>query len=202
MMNKVKILSIVCVVALVGLIATTLTVRAQTEPSGVRAATRLAVCDVVHVFNNYQKAIDLTRRLESKSKQIQAENQKRKEQIKKKRELLKGLKGAEYERHYNEMRRMELEREAWLNYQDEMARREHHRLTGEMYEEVLDSIEQIAAENGFDIVLQKRGSITRSKSSPELLTQIERRQILYANDATDITQMALERINSSYKKSR
>ncbi len=202
MINKVKIVSMVCVATAAGFLASTLNLSAQQDRSPLRAATRLAVCDMVHVFNKYQKAVDLTRQLDAKGKKVQAENQRKKKEIEKIENMLKGLKGAEYERRYNELRRLEIERKAWLNYQEERTMREHHRLTKEMYQEILRIVEVVAEENGFDIVLQRRASISESMNTPELLGQIERRQILYSHDGVDITQTVLQRVNSTYKESQ
>jgi len=168
-------------------------------PAG--GATRVAVCDVVQVFNNYARANDLTETLNQKRQEIQAESQKRQQAVENLQQEMQGLlEGSEeYERRFGEIQRMSIDREAWMRHQEGTLMREHHRLTGEMYEEIVKTIEQIAKEGGIDVVLFRARGKIESQNTQQLLQQIEGRKVLYASDGVDLTDTVLTRLNEAYK---
>ena len=166
--------------------------------------TRVAVCDVVQVFNNYVRANDLTAKLTEQTEAIKGEDEKRRKAIETLEMELEGLlKGSkEYQQRYNEMYRQRINRQAWLKYEEDMARSEHHRLTSEMYVEVRKMIAQVARQTGYQIVLYfKRGEM-ESGSTTELRQQIELRKVLYADASVDLTDTVLMRLNETYRASQ
>ena len=166
--------------------------------------TRVAVCDVVQVFNNYVRANDLTAKLTEQTEAIKGEDEKRRKAIETLEMELEGLlKGSkEYQQRYNEMHRQRINRQAWLKYEEDMARREHHRLTSEMYVEVRKMIAQVARQMGYQIVLYfKRGEM-ESNNTTELRQQIELRKVLYADASVDLTDTVLMRLNETYRASQ
>ncbi len=175
------------------------------QPAAAPAApTRVAVCDVVEIFNNYQRAKDLTAKLNERRKAIQAENDDRGKKIDDKQEEMKALKkgSKEYEARFNELQRMVLEREAWLKFQETLAVREHHRLTVEMYEEIQKMIGALAKERGVQIVLFRDPENITSQNTAELLRQIGMRKVLYSDGSVDMTEDTLRRLNEAYRASQ
>lgn len=163
--------------------------------------TRVAVCDVVEIFNNYQRAKDLTATLNDRRKGIQAENDDRGKKIDDKQEEMKALKqgSKEYEARFNELQRMVLEREAWLKFQETLAIREHHRLTVDMYEEIQKMITALAKERSIQIVLFRDPENITSQNTAELLRQIGMRKVLYSDGSVDMTEDTLRRLNEAYR---
>jgi len=163
-------------------------------------ATRVAACDVVEVFNNYQRAKDLTARLEEKRKAITAENDQRKKAIDAVNMELSGLKegSPEHEKRLGEMQRLEIERKAYLQFQEAVVMREHHRLTRDMYDQIRKVVAQVAREQGYQIVLYRERDEQPTESTPELLQLIERRKVLYCDDSVDVTAAVLGKLNQSY----
>ncbi len=170
-------------------------------PAAVPAATRVAVCDVVEVFNNYERAKDLTAKLNLRRKGIQAENKKRKNAIDEIGDELNRLKegGDEYEKRLSEMQRLTIDRKAWLQFQEARALREHHRLTKAMYEEIIKAIEAEAKSKGYDLVIYAERGGLRSTDTPSLLQEIAQRKVLYFADRVDITSTVLARLNRTYR---
>ena len=162
--------------------------------------SRIAACDVVEVFNNYQRAKDLTAKLEERRQAIAAENEQRKKAIETLRMEMEGLKegSPEYEKRFGEMQRLSVERQAYLQFQEQLAMREHHRLTSDMYEQILKVIARVAREQGYQMVIYRERGDQPTTTTPELLQKIERRKLLYCDDGIDITATVLATLNREY----
>lgn len=188
------------------LVAAALTTSVATAPPGRPAAPagRIAVCDVVEVFNNYQRAKDLTAKLNERRNAIKAESDKRSKAIEALQMELEGLKkGSEkYEQTFNEVQRLSIEHKAYLQYQDALALRDHQNLTKEMYEEITAMIARFAKERGFDVVVQREGAKLDAPNTTELLRQIYDRKLLYASEGVDLTEAVLLALNQAYRARR
>lgn len=164
--------------------------------------TRVAVCDIAEVFNNYKRAKDLTAKLDARRQRIKNENTKRGKAIEALQMELESLKenSKKYEQTFDEIQRLSIERQAWLQYEDSLAIRNHHRLTKEMYEQTLAMVNVIAKAKGLDLVLYCEGKIPPTQNITELLRVVRARKVLYSADTIDITEETLRRINETYTK--
>ncbi len=174
---------------------------AQPAADKPRAATCIAVCDIVEVFNNYERAKDLTAKLNERGRQIQAEKAKRNILIEEIADELKRLKqgSEEYEKRFNEMQRLAIELQGWLKLNEDKAIREHHQFTKEMYRQILDTVAKEAKSRGYKVVtFEERGDL-QSTNTSELIREIARRRVLYSDPGVDITRMVLSRLNKSYR---
>lgn len=170
----------------------------------VQPATRVAVCDVVQVFNNYTKAKDLTAKLNARRDEIKAENDSRVKSIENMAMEIEGLRegSPEYETRMNEIQRLSIERQAWIQFQQQLTMRDHHRLTREMYDEILVMIRNVSQENGIEIVLYHMNEDIASEDTEQLLQQIQARKVLYASPQSDLTETVLARLNRAYDSGR
>jgi Skp family chaperone for outer membrane proteins len=164
--------------------------------------TRVAVCDIAEVFNNYKRAKDLTAKLDARRLRIKNENTKRGKALEALQMELESLKESskKYEQTFNEIQRLSIERQAWLQFEDSLAVREHHRLTKEMYEQTLAMVTVIAKAKGLDLVLYREGKIPPTQNITELLRVVRARKVLYSANTIDITEETLRRINEAYTK--
>jgi len=167
------------------------------------SATPVAVCDIVEVFNNYQRAKDLNTQFDQRIEATLAEDKKRSDAIEAIRMELEGLKegSKEYERRFKDAQRLELEREAWRKLQDGLAARDHHRLTREMYRDILAMIARVAKAHGIGIVLYRERRDLQSSNLKELLVQMAGRKVLYSEESVDLTEEVLAGVNRTYRSS-
>ena len=172
---------------------------AQSAAPGSEA--RVAVCDVVKVFNSYDRAEDLTAQLNERRNGIKAEAERRSKAIQAIQMEMEGLVtgSTEYEQRFNDIQRLTIDRAAWLKFEEARALRDHHRLTREMYEEIVEVIGKTARQRGVDIVLYRMSAGLQSENTPQLLQEIERRKVLYAADRVDLTDAIMKRLNDSYR---
>jgi Skp family chaperone for outer membrane proteins len=200
-MRASRILIAVMIVAAAGLLVVE---RLTAQPAAVPQTARIAVCDIVHVFNNYQRATDLGNQFEKRRQKLQNDNRTRAEQLDAIQMDLEGLEpgSKQYESRLADYQKQTIERRVWLEMQEKLIMREHHRLSREMYDEVMGTIDEIARDRGFDLVLfQEQGDI-ESGSTPELMAQAASRKVLYASPKLDITKTILTRLNQAYKAGR
>lgn len=172
---------------------------AQEKPAP--PAAKVAVCDVLQVFRNYQRAKDLTEGLKTRVETVKAESDSRGKAIDKLQDEMDRLKidSKEYNDRLNEKTRLTIERQAYLATQDELAKRENFRLTKDMYTDVLAAVEKVAKARGYDVVLFKESPDLQSQNLEELLQQMARRKVLYSEPSLDITEEVLLRLNEDFK---
>ncbi len=174
---------------------------AQAPAAPPATPTRVAVCDVAKVFNNYQRAKDLTAEFEQRRRRIKVEDDRRDARLKQLQATLSALKpgSKEHETRLAEYMKASIERQVWRKMQEELAIRQHRRLTEEMYKEILRAVDAVAKERGFDLVIYLENVPIASASTSELLNKIAQRKVLYHDPRIDITQTVLQRVNSRYR---
>ncbi len=80
--------------------------------------------------------------------------------------------------------------------------REHHRLTKEMYHQIIKKISQVAKANAIDLVIYRPLGEIKSQSTQQLIQEISQRRVLYVNPKADLTQVVLGGLNEDYLRSK
>ncbi|HUS92270.1 MAG TPA: OmpH family outer membrane protein [Phycisphaerae bacterium] len=165
------------------------------------AGSTVGVCDLVEVFNNYQRAKDLTAQLNDRRQAIQAEGKKRSDAIDALRQELENYKKGtkKYQETAHQIQWLGLQAQGWLKYQDGLAMEEHRELTKEMYEEIRAMIAQVAKQRGISMVLQREPGDLETDNTAELLRQIYNHKVLYAAEDLEITEAVLLSLNQAYR---
>ena len=178
----------------------------QKAPAGASAlapagTTRVAVCDLVEVFNNYLRAKDLTAQRDDRLEKIKNEQRLRQKAIDGVKLRMEGLKkdSPQYEKELNEMQRQTIDLTNWIQFQETLILREHYRLTKEMYNDILKAVEKVARERGVQLVLDRQRQEVETDNTSDLLRQMERRRVLYCDETLDLTEVALSRLNEAYR---
>jgi len=165
------------------------------------AAGPVATCNVVEILNNCQKAKDLTAKLNKERGRIEKEVEKRSEAIDNLTKELKLLTSGseEFEQRFAEKQRLMINREAWLKFEQTKAMRTHQKLTREMYIEVQKAVGIVAKGRGFNIVFHQQRGKLRAATTAEMRAEILRRQVVYSDEAVDITASVLSSLNAAYR---
>lgn len=178
---------------------------ALAQPGAMASPTRVAVCDVVSIFRDYDKARNIISDLEAKRDSIMQEDQQRQQQMENLRMELESYRpgSQQFIETRNEMERLAVDRKAYLEYQQAVTLREHHERTREIYDEIIRKVRQVAEQSGYDLVLfRSQNVMPPTQSTGQLLEEIERRQVLYSSDRVDITQVVLDALNAEYAGGR
>ncbi len=170
------------------------------QAAGPAAGSKVAVCDIVEIFVNYNRAKDLSGRLDEHGRKIKAEDKKRIEAIKAISVDLQGLKegSAEYDKQLDKMQRLTIDRKAWLEFQKALAQRKYHRMSKSLYEDISKMVAKVARERGCDVVLNKEQKDLLARNPKNILQEIASRRILYSSESVDITTTVLARLNRTY----
>jgi Skp family chaperone for outer membrane proteins len=194
------------ILAIVGLLGVAAFLgRSLAQPAGAPAAApRIAFCDLVSVFNEYERAKDLTEQLSQIRTSVEAERVQRQKKIDAlSRELENYKKGSQqYERTAEDLMRQDIDLQAYLRYQEQVALRKHRAMTQEMYAEIVDTVTKIAVQQGYTIVMQKEQAELNTTDTNAMLQQIYNRKILYFAPSLDITETVLATLNRQYKDTK
>ena len=199
-MRKSQVLIVAAVLLLGGVL---LMRHSSAQQADVTAGpTSVAVCDIETIFRNYARATELLDRLNEERVRIKNEYEQRGQAVQALELELGALKegSEEYEARLQEIQRLGIESNTYLQFSESLIRRKHHHLTEEMYHEILAGIAQMAQEREIDLVVYRDEQVAQgSKDAMELLTQIRNRKVLYSREGLDITQAVLERLNQAYR---
>jgi len=173
---------------------------AQARPAA--APTRVGVCDVMELLDNYDRAKDLMNGLEKEKDAIEAEGKKRKDKIDQMNQQLDGLipNSPEYGKLLDEMEEMAFELKAWMECGKSRTLRKHLRLTQDLYQEIRQAVGAVAKSRGVDVVLFFERKERPTNSTPELARQIETRQVVWHDPRLDLTEAVLTHLNKAYKE--
>ncbi|MBN1553214.1 MAG: OmpH family outer membrane protein [Phycisphaerae bacterium] len=199
--GKVHVVVLVLVLAL-GLTLVSFTRTEAQNAAGASAATRTAVCNIVEIFGEYQKAKDMTADLNKQREMIEAENNQRLKKAEVLQTQLEGYKAdsPKYDETLEEIQRQQINRQVWLRMKQEEILRKHRRLTEEMFREFRIVIAEVAKEKGFDLVLQSQPvELQNAQNVQQVIAQIDRQKVLYEAPGVDITAVVLQRLNEGYK---
>jgi len=161
----------------------------------------VAVCNVVEILNNCQKAKDLTASLNKERGRIEKEVEKRTAAIDNLNKELKLLTvgSEEFEQRFAEKQRLMINREAWLKFEQTKAMRTHQKLTREMYVEVQKAVGIVAKSRGFKIVFHQQRGKLRANSTAEMRAEISQRKVVYSDETIDITASVLSSLDAAYR---
>lgn len=164
----------------------------------------VAVCNIVEVFKEYQRAQDETEKLNQSRNAFAAEAEKRKKRLEALQNEAEGFKpGSQaHEDALERMRKEMIEYRVWEQFQQDLILRKHRRLTEEMYDQIKDAIAQVAKEQGYAVVVQLEPGQLQARNVEELIAQIDRRKVLYHADSVDITATVLQKVNEAYRISK
>lgn len=174
---------------------------AQNEPGKQAPSGRIGVCDIKELLENYQRAKDMMDGLQKRKSTLEQEAEKRKERIDHLDAELGQLKkgGPEYEKQFSELQRQVIDGRVWSEFEKTVLLREHHSLTGLLYDDILKMIAQVAKEQGISVVFYFERKLPETKTSPELGQVMEGRKVLYFDPQLDITEAVLKRLNVANK---
>jgi Skp family chaperone for outer membrane proteins len=205
-MKASRVVLLAAVLAAAALLWTDLRGQATAPPPRAAATSAPATCpvavlDVEEVITNYQRAIDLRKGLENRRNALLLEDQKRKDAIAQIEATLRSLAegSAEYVKQVNEMRRLAIDRDAFLRFETSLLESEHHRLLRALYEDVAKMAAIVAQQAGYKVVLYVDRKLPKTNNSNELTAVLKDRKVVWADPSVDITETVLKRLNDALR---
>ena len=165
---------------------------------------KIGIVDIGGVFEKYQRRIDLDQALKEQETGFQDEiNRKRKETIDLDEETQLLDLGSE-NRSNNEslLERKNVELEGYAKFAERQLLKKYKDFFEIIYKEVVQKVEAIGKQEGFDLIIKKEESDLKSEEVSDLQFKIGIRTVLYHSDSVDITLDVIDNLNASYSKEK
>ncbi len=198
-----KKLVYVCATAVVCIFTSLLIRSGQAADKPSPAPTRVAVVDMVKVFNDYERTKEINKRLARRQEELKA---KRKELIDKIEAVKAELDNfqpdsKDYYERQKKLFKMSVELKSYTQVATEDIKREFRLMTEDIYKQIVNAVKDVAESSGYDLVLYLDAVKIQGDSFPALLEKIRQRKVIYSSKHIDITQHVLNYINQKYKLS-
>jgi len=183
-------------------LAAALTERPAPAEQAVRGPGRVAVVDIVKVFNEYEQTKALNMAFEQRRGEIKTEAEKRREVIQDRRKTLEAYKPdqPDYKTIEKEAIHEEIDMQVWLRVQEQEIKNKHKYWLEQTYQKICAAAAKIATDKGFDIILTyEELNAAEIPDSNALKQQIVRRNVIYADAQVDVTDEVLQNLNLDYK---
>jgi Skp family chaperone for outer membrane proteins len=164
--------------------------------------TVTAVVDVSAVLNNLDQKLQVEAELQAQVDAGNAELRAREEQI---RQLQADLQlmspgTAAFDAKRDEFDHKVVELQTMQNYQKQRVNREYSRQFGRLYTGILEAIDRVAQNSGYDLVLFKEQDVDFANVPREQLPGvIQSRKVLYSSGALDITEQVQTMMNNEFR---
>ncbi len=191
----------VCVIASVCLFCSWLMNSGQAASKVSPAPTRVAVVDMVKVFNDYERTKEINKQLAKRQQQMKA---KRKELIDKIEAVKSELENfqpnsKDYYERQKKLFKLSVELKSYTQVATEDIKREFRLMTEDIYKQIVGAVKDVAESTGYDLVLYLDAVRIQGDTFPALLEKIRQRKVIYSSKHIDITQNVLNYINQKYK---
>ncbi len=183
-------------------------VSAQPSGAGSPAATssgaRIAVVDFVRIFDECAQIKDLNDLIRVKQQALKTEAEQRRDVIESKQlELTTALRpgSLDYETRRKDLMRLRMEANVWLQMSEQDLDKQKFDWTRIIYENALKAAADVAKENGFDVILQKK-EFDPNNIEPTVANIrriIQDRAVVYSAPEVDVTTSVIRRLDASYK---
>jgi Skp family chaperone for outer membrane proteins len=178
------------------------------RPAGaVAASNKIAVVDLVRVFNEFKQTKALNAKMMEYRKALTDEKDQKQQKVNALREQLESFApdSADYYKRREELTRLRIDLEVWQGVKlDELG--EHHlRWIKRTYQMVTDEVAALAKLKGVDLVVTREEMDTpntsdTSKLMQATLQQILNRKVVYSDPMLDITEEVLKRLDAGFEK--
>lgn len=165
-------------------------------------ATGVAVVDVQRAFDSLKEKSQIEADLQTQADKVKQEDQERTTKIKELQQDLSILQPgtAAYEKKQEEFERAALDRQVWLNFQQQKLNRERAVRIENIYKKMLNAIGRTATQNGYQIVLFKEPPVQFSNvTKPEQISAlIQVRKVLWSADELDLTDQVIQKLDNEF----
>jgi len=100
----------------------------------------------------------------------------------------------------NLLERKNVELEGYAKFAERQLLKKYKDFFENIYQEVVQKVEEIGKQEGFDLVIKKEESEVKSGKISDLQFKIGIRTVLYHSDSVDITLDVIDALNTSYSK--
>ena len=207
MKASVSTLAVGGVAAVAWLVATTVNQAAQTKGAAAAIApcTRVAVVDIVKVFDSFEQTAVLNKKLDAYSKELYDDFDKRSKEADAEQKALEAFApdSAEYFKQNEKVKQKLFENEVWRRIKGDSIADSHKRWIVRTYQLMRAEIEKVAKAHNVDIVLTQESPDSLKNNpgdSKAVVAQILNTKVMYAAPELDISTEVLPNLNADFTK--
>jgi len=168
--------------------------------------TAIAVVDANKVLNSLEETNQIQADLKTATERVQAELQQKKIEVKQLEEDLGLLSpGTDaYKEKFEQFQLESIKLSAWVQFQEARLSREGVVRNASVNKKLLEDIEKVGNENGFDMVFLKgqRIQLRQPRNNKDKGAIAEVRIVLWSKSDLDLTDQVTLRMNNEWKNSR
>lgn len=179
-------------------------ISAQNKPAPVKEITRVAVVDIVKIFDTFEQTVVLNKKLDAHTKMLGEEAEKKAKQTEAEQKALEAYApdSADWYKQNEKVKKMVFENEVWRQLERDQIAESHKRWVLRTYNSMIGEIEKVAKTRGIDVVLTRerlKGDVGDSKA---VLAQILNIKVVYADSSPniDLTEEVLANLNADFQK--
>lgn len=191
--NRLTVLAVVMVTGLVVLLGAGAAMQAQ--------PTATAVADVQKIFDSLREKTAVEGQLRSRQERLEQQLASKRNEVAQLRQDLGVLApgGPDYQEKEDQLRKAAVDLRVWAEVEQQRVVGEQVIQVESLYRKTLDTVAQVARDNGYDIVLYKEPAPNFDVREPQdLLRLIQLRKVLFAADSIDITEQVVQRMNNAF----
>jgi Skp family chaperone for outer membrane proteins len=165
-------------------------------------STRIAVLDIVKVFNEYEQTKELNSKFEEARQVVQIELQKKQENIQNLGKQLQAYDSShpDYKTIRDQVLRAQVDGQVYAEVKKQDLQEKHKEWLEKTYHNIADHVTKLATSQGIDIVITyEELDASEATDSNALRQQIVRRKVIYANPMLDLTDTVLQALNSEFR---
>ena len=169
------------------------------------SATTVAVVDMDKLFKEFQQTKEFNDRLSTKQEKFRQEAKTKVDRIELLRAELENFNpgSKDYQQRDDQLLILATEFEAFNKLSGERLKREFREWTENIYQQLLDTVGQVAQQLGYDLVLYMDSvEIQQGDDFAAVLAKIRQRKVLYARESINITQQVLKTANDKFRTSK
>lgn len=171
----------------------------KSEPAG---GTRVAVVDLVKVFNDFERTKAVQDKMREYRETINLEGDRRMAEIQAEEDILAktATNSPDWRTRRTKISRLRLENEVWKQLKNQEAAEDFVAAMKETYQIVTDGIAEVAKKQDAQLVVTKEEMDTSVTRPEALLQQIYNRKVVYSDGSVDISAKVLATLNASFLK--
>ena len=172
--------------------------------SSATSPQRVAVLDLVRVFNEAAQILDLNDEIRKSNDDYTKEATQRRKVIEEKQLELSAFKpgSPDYEARRKNLIHMNIDANVWLKVSEQEIEQRRFDWTRVVYEKAVQAAGEIAKQRGYDLVIQKfdfKPDIIADQNLQGIQRLIRERTVVYNIPEIDITDTVIQKMNATYK---
>lgn len=164
------------------------------------APTAVAVVDAEKLFDQLTERQAIEADIRSKAETLQQQERDKKEKIQQMQGSLDMLNPGTkaFQEQQAELEKAVLNLQVWVQYEQQKLNRQRQTQVEGLFKKVLDAIERVSVDEGYDAVLFQSQSIARSSGNSNQPVTVPIRIVAWNKDSIDLTDRILTRMNNEY----